>query len=128
VPTSGHETSRDFAIVAARRMWSRAEKRSIVDETLVPGANVSAVARRRHGVAQSLLYRWRKDATGSVRPASTFVPVAIAAPAPLVVAPSQPACISSIEVVLANGRLLRIGADVDTVALVRIIAALEAQR
>ena len=127
MPTSGHETSRDFAVIAARRIWSRAEKRSIVDDTLVPDANVAAVARR-HGVAQSLLYRWRKDAAGSVRPATTFVPVAIAAPAPLVVAPSQPACISSIEVVLANGRLLRIGADVDTVALVRIIVALEAQR
>ena len=127
MPTSGHETSRSFAVVAARRMWGRAEKQSIVGETLVPGANVSAVARR-HGVAQSLLYRWRKDATGSVRPASTFVPVAIAAPTPLVVAPSKPACIGSIEVVIANGRLLRIGADVDTVALVRIIAALEAQR
>ena len=127
MPMSGHETSRDFAIVAARRLWGRAEKQSIVGETLVPGANVSAVARR-HGVAQSLLYRWRKDATGSAGPASTFVPVAIAAPAPLVVAPSQPACIGSIEVVLANGRLLRIGADVDTVALVRIIAALEARR
>ena len=63
MPTSGHETSRDFAVVAARRLWSGADKQSIVDETLVPGANVSAVARR-HGVAQSLLYRWRKDATG----------------------------------------------------------------
>ena len=127
MPTSGHETSRDFAIVAARRMWGRAEKQSIVGETLVPGANVSAVARR-HGVAQSLLYRWRKDATGSVQPASTFVPVAIAAPAPAVVAPPKPACTGSIEVVLANGRLLRIGADLDTVALVRIIAALEARQ
>ncbi len=127
MPTSGHETSRDFAIVAARRMWSRSEKRSIVDETLVPGASVSAVARR-HGVAQSLLYRWRKDVTGSVRPALTFVPVAIAAPPQPVVAPSKPACTGSIEVVLANGRLLRIGADVDTVALVRIIAALGARR
>ena len=125
--TSGHETSRDFTVVAARRMWSRSEKQSIVDETLVRGANVSAVARR-HGVAQSLLYRWRKDAAGSVRPVSTFVPVAIAASAPPVVAPSKPVCTSSIEVVLANGRLLRVGADVDTVALVRIIAALEARR
>ena len=127
MPTSGHEASRDFAIVAARRMWSPAEKQLIVDETLVPGANVSAVARR-HGVAQSLLYRWRKDAIGSVRPASTFVAVAIAAPAPAVVAPPKPMRSGSIEVVLANGRLLRIGADVDTVALVRIIAALEARR
>ena len=127
MPTSGHETSRDFAIVAARRMWGRAEKQSIVGETLVPGANVSAVARR-HGVAQSLLYRWRKDATGSVRPALTFVPVAIAAPPQPVVAPSKPACTGSIEVVLANGRLLRVGVDVDTVALVRIIAALEARQ
>ena len=76
MPTSGHETSRDFSVVAARRMWSRAEKQSIVEETLVPGANVSAVARR-HGVAQSLLYRWRKDATGSAGLASEREIVAV---------------------------------------------------
>ena len=53
------------------------------------------------------------------------LPISIAAPPQPVVAPSKPACTGSIEIVLANGRLLRIGVDVDTAALVRIIAALE---
>jgi transposase len=41
-----------------RRRWTAAEKLAIVEETLLPGESVSAVARR-HGVAANLLYRWR---------------------------------------------------------------------
>jgi hypothetical protein len=39
-----------------------------------------------------------------------------------------PARSGTIEVVLVGGRTLRVGADVDTAALVRIVEALEAQR
>lgn len=42
-----------------RRRWSAAEKLRIVEETLISGDSVSAVARR-HGVAPNLLYRWRR--------------------------------------------------------------------
>lgn len=42
-----------------RRRWTAAEKLGIVEETLLPGESVSAVARR-HGVAANLLYRWRR--------------------------------------------------------------------
>ena len=42
-----------------RRRWTAAEKLAIVEETLLPGESVSAVARR-HGVAANLLYRWRR--------------------------------------------------------------------
>jgi len=42
-----------------RRRWSVDEKLRIVEETLVSGDSVSAVARR-HGVAPNLLYRWRR--------------------------------------------------------------------
>jgi hypothetical protein len=34
----------------------------------------------------------------------------------------------TIEIVLAGGRMVRVGSDVDTVALVRIVEALEARR
>jgi hypothetical protein len=47
------------------------------------------------------------------------LPVAIAPPSPSV------SDASMIEVVLANGRVLRIGADIDMTALKRIAAALE---
>lgn len=42
-----------------RRRWTAAEKLAIVEETLLPGESVSAVAGR-HGVAANLLYRWRR--------------------------------------------------------------------
>ena len=42
-----------------RRRWTATEKLAIVEETLLPGESVSAVARR-HGVAPNLLYRWRR--------------------------------------------------------------------
>ena len=44
---------------ARRRRWTVPEKLRIVEDTLVPGESISAVARR-HGVAPNLLYRWRR--------------------------------------------------------------------
>lgn len=49
---------------AARRHWTEAEKRYIVEESLIPGLSVSAVARR-HGVAPHQLFRWRKRYEGA---------------------------------------------------------------
>ncbi len=152
MPTSGHKTSRDFTSLVARRMWTDDDKRRLVAEMSVPGANVSEIGRR-HGVANSLLYRWRQEAElaanaianeqprsvpePSVAPA--FVPVAIAVaphtqlPPPKTIAPC--ACtaragitektIGTLDIVLANGRSVRVGTDVDTAALVRIVTALE---
>ena len=45
--------------VAGRRYWPAHEKLRIVEESLVPGEFVSAVARR-NGVAPNLLFRWRR--------------------------------------------------------------------
>jgi transposase len=44
-----------------RRQWSTDEKARILFESLVPGANVSAVARR-HGISPQHLFGWRKEA------------------------------------------------------------------
>src|SRR5579863_6862035 len=58
-----------------RRRWSAEEKSKITAESLEPGANVSAVARR-HGVSIGLLHYWRKctrDSAGDE--ALRFVPV-----------------------------------------------------
>ena len=136
---SGYRTSRRFDVVASmRRSWSREEKLAIVAEVDVAGATVSQVARR-HGVHASLLFRWRRDfkamqgapaseaENGAPSPASPaaqrFMPVLLQPPeAP---APAKP---GPIEIVIAGGRTVRVGADVDTAALVRIIAALEAGR
>ena len=67
--------------VERHRRWSRDEKARIVEETLMPGAVVSEVARR-HGVAQSLLFTWRRQARTAEpagRDGSILLPVEIGA-------------------------------------------------
>ncbi len=44
---------------ARRRRWTTEQKLHIIEESYLPGASVSEVARR-HGVAANLLFRWRK--------------------------------------------------------------------
>ena len=131
---SGPGSTDSFTVVSTRRIWSQSEKLLIVSEAVAPGASICAVARR-HNLSSSLLYRWIKyfKADEPVqRPA--FVPVALAPPAVSTDSAhgAEPvAGLSSgngmIEVVLANGRILRIGADIDLAVLKRIAAALEDQ-
>jgi len=45
--------------VSRRRYWPAHEKLRIIEDSLVPGESVSAVARR-NGVAPNLLFRWRR--------------------------------------------------------------------
>src|SRR5260221_892895 len=68
--------------VERRRRWSSDEKTRIVEETLVPGAKISEVARR-NGVSASLVFTWRRQArTGGPPPviAPRFAAVRIAGP------------------------------------------------
>jgi transposase len=123
VPTSGHRSSGGFTALATRRDWRPSEKRAIVAESLVPGANVSAIARR-HGVAQSLLYRWRKTIEAGPPSGAAFVPVVISAPQPPA-KPEVPQAAPVIEIALINGRTLKVAADIDTGLLARIASALE---
>src|SRR5215208_4444186 len=52
----------------ARRRWSAQAKTALIEETLKPGANVSAIARQA-GIAPAQLFGWRRKAlqTGVVR-------------------------------------------------------------
>lgn len=43
-----------------RRLWSRQEKRQIVEQTLKPGGSVSVVARA-HDVNANQVFQWRKQ-------------------------------------------------------------------
>lgn len=61
-----------------RRRWSQDDKARIVEETLAPGAKVTAVARR-NGVAASLVFTWRRQARTSEQVVPSFAPVHIAA-------------------------------------------------
>jgi transposase len=47
--------------VCGRRRWSVDEKARILEQTLVPGAVVSEVARR-HGLSPQQLFGWRREA------------------------------------------------------------------
>jgi transposase len=105
-----------------------ADKQRIVAEASAPDASVSEVARR-HGVAGSLLYRWRKEISARKDHAKpVFLPISVELPPPLERASPEPTAVSTsmIEIVLNGGRVVRVDADVDTSKLAAIIAALEA--
>lgn len=75
---SGHIPGDGIIVVDTRRRWSEEERQRALDDT--KSASVSSVARK-HGVAKSLLFRWRKEAglTAKRRSIAPFVPVRIAA-------------------------------------------------
>ena len=99
----------------ARRRWSAQAKAVLIEETLKPGANVSAIARQA-GIAPAQLFGWRRKAlqTGVVRrdqpePQLGFVEVT---------SPSS----ATIEIVVA-GIVVRVGGDIDPDCLVKVLRA-----
>ena len=60
------------------RWRTKAERRAIVEETLVPGASVSRVARR-HDVNANQVFHWRKlYGEGRLGTTTNFLPVRVA--------------------------------------------------
>ncbi len=110
-----------------RRLWSAEEKRRIVAETLEPGASVSVVARR-HDLNANMLFTWRREAgvVGSnvADSAITFVPAMIAAEPATACPPAPPLPAGRIEIALAGGDRVIVGADVDAAALARVVKVL----
>ncbi len=135
---SGDRTTPRYDVVATtRRSWSAEQKKAIIAEIDSGGATLSEVARR-HGMHSSLLFRWRKTlgsvmgvspldvgATPRAQSPPTFMPVLLPPPPPAQIATKAA---GAIEVVLDGGRRVRVGADVDTAALLRIVEALEKAR
>ena len=120
-----------------RRRWSQGDKTRIVEETLVPGAKVTDVARR-NGVAASVVFTWRRQARTVAKVGSCFAPVQIAAAADTggesATLPSEndgrmrlvPAARTGlIEIDLGNRRRIRVDAQVDPEALARVLDVLE---
>ena len=122
-----------------RRVWTDTQKHDIVLESLMPGGSPIAVARR-HGIGTGLLYTWRRQMVEgqlkALMPAApSFMPVAAvpdnqtaaAAPISSRMVPAAAAIGGDpgrIEIVLADGVTVRVGAAVDEVALRRVLAAL----
>jgi transposase len=124
---------KSFDVVAeTRRRWTAQERRQIVAESET--APVSVVARR-HGIAVSLVFRWRRQAglpgkrAGVKKADAVFVPVMLAAPpapeAPPEIPRVQAPDSGLIEIELAGGRRLRLSGPVDVQTLKRVIAVLE---
>ena len=102
-----------------RRRWTSEQKHQIVLDSLAAGASVASVARQ-HDVNPNLIYAWRRQARMGGLPGRSedgvdFVPVTIAPagramPVSMVQrdsAVSDPAD-TRLEVVLRNGRMLRV--------------------
>ena len=117
-----------------RRSYTPEEKARLLAETAEAGARVLEVAQR-HGISPSLLHRWRREAEGRpvrklARPVPRLVPLLVGAPAEMA-APGMSEVAgdragATIEVVLRNGRVLRVGAAVEVAMVARLAAALEA--
>src|SRR5262245_1869603 len=95
-----------------RRRWTSAEKLRMVEESLAPEAMVAEVARR-HDIHPNLLHLWRRQARNGLLSGGDgprFVPVAVAAAPEAAGVTVQPGAGVGplIEVVLRNGRLLRV--------------------
>jgi transposase len=120
-----------------RRRWSQDDKARIVEETLVPGAKVTDVARR-NGVAASVVFTWRRQARTVKKVVPCFAPVQIAAAVETDKENSKPrseddrqmrqlpaARNGLIEIDLGNRRRIRVDAHVDPEALARVLDVLE---
>jgi transposase len=118
-----------------RREYTAEERARILTEAAMPGARVLLVAQR-YGISPSLVYRWRREAAG--RPARqapprapSFVPLLVDSGGPpnpsalQAVAPARDSRAERIEVVLRNGRLLRVASTADPGVIARLAAALE---
>ena len=110
-----------------RRRWSEAEKVRIVAESLRGPRQASATARR-HGIPNSLLFRWRREyrqgrhcADGSD---GGFVPAVVVGDVPTEAPMGSPAA-GRMEIVALTGRRVIVGSDVDTAALARVLDVVE---
>lgn len=132
-----------ISVVARRRRWALEQKVALVEEVLRPGASVASVADR-HGMSRSLLFEWRRQMREGTMPgvvraeaAPALVPVRVVEDAPpqqvprpqlssrgSVERPGKAAAL--IEVVLRNGRVLRVSEAIRPEVLGRLAAALDA--
>ncbi len=110
-----------------RRRWSDTEKARIVAESLVPGACVSAVARKWH-VAPQPVFGWRRSMCrdGVVRPSTApgFVPivedVTLSLPAET---PASAASTSAVIEIRVAGAVVRASSGTDADHLTTVLRA-----
>jgi transposase len=123
--------------VERRRRWRVEEKLRIVAECERPGACLAAVARQ-HDVSSGLLWNWRRQARRGLLGADlapAFFPVQVTGEPvsrdhdPRSTLPPVPSGRSTsadghIEIMLADGTMVRAGQNVSLATLRRVLAAL----
>jgi transposase len=117
-----------------RRRWSADDRARILEETLAPGAVVSAVARR-HGLSPQQLFTWRREARRRMEAETppTFVPAVLVAPEtppareprPRVKRRTSRRRSAAIELE-ASGVTVRIGEGASPATIAAVICALKA--
>jgi transposase len=127
-----------------RRWFSKDDKARIVEETLVPGAVVSEIARR-HGLTPQQVFTWRRQARRQPAPMADdpqFVPAVVDAMAPVAVAgherktarrKAKPdvrarGCDAGGIEIEAEGVTIRVGRGADVAMIAAIVHALKASR
>jgi transposase len=144
-----------ISTVERRRQWPSEKKLRIMSEVLAPGARIAAIADR-HGICRSQLYAWLRLAREGRLPgismrapeAVSFVPVQLGAdtrtssPTPPCDPPARSATSSRlsasstlrgrrpamVEVVLTNGRIVKVDESIDTEALARLLVVVDGGR
>jgi transposase len=110
-----------------RRRWSAQQKARIVEETLMPGARLSAVARRWQ-ICPQQIYGWRRVACQDAKATGSeplgFVPIVseVVSPPP---APRAASVTPVIEIRLA-GAVVRVSGMDDTSQLTAVLRAVRA--
>ncbi len=118
-----------------RRRYDAAFKRTIVEQTLAPGASVARIARE-HDINANQLFKWRRQfllegsaASSAEEPtpsAISLLPVTVvgeAAAAPSATSPAAPAPPGQIEIQLAGGSI-RVQGTVDKAMLQVVLSSL----
>ena len=107
-----------------RRSWSVAEKRRIVDESLVGGASIAEVARR-HDLNANQLFTWRRHFDVEPRDSDPNGPASIL---PVMIVANTAASghgkPDQMEIVLTGGERILVWGDVETAALARVLKAM----
>ena len=113
-----------------RRRWSVEAKIRIVEESYSGHRQASATARR-HDIPVPLLFKWRRDyrqgRLGGAGTPTRFVPAVVTPQTPEPVA-ATPARGGGMEIALAGGHRIAVGADVDAAALRIVVDVLEDMR
>jgi transposase len=127
---SGFAGRLEVVSTGRRRRWSVEEKVRIVEESYSGHRQASATARR-HDIPVPLLFKWRRDyrrgTLGGSDAPTRFVP-AVVMPEERKTLAEVPACVGRMEIALASGHRIAVGADVDAAALRIVVEVLEALR